>query len=372
MSGSNGYLVDAMIWLFTSMSVVCLLASLLPLVTRPHGMFRVFDFPRVQIVVAAAALLVIGLVALPLAPITVTAMAGLALSILIQSIYVARFTRLWPRRSKSYRKGDDAFATVKILVSNVKQSNREFDRVLRLVETTAPDIAVFMETDETWASALQPVFDQFVHSLKCPLGNSYGMCLCSNFRLSATHIQFLLNPEVPSFNCIVELEQGNSFRLLTVHPEPPVATDDTIGRDAEIALIGKLVRDDPMPVIVTGDLNDVAWSSTTRRFLRISRLLDPREGRGQYNTFDARFFFLRWPLDHIFHSRHFQLVSMRRQPFVGSDHFPMLYTLALVEDGRPHRPMDKAGKQDLEEADELIAIEQVRDRRPAGHDWEDD
>jgi hypothetical protein len=136
-------------------------------------------------------------------------------------------------------------------------------------------------------------------------------------------------------------------------------------------MVGLRVRDETRPVIVTGDLNDVAWSRTTRRFLRVAGLLDPREGRGPYNSFDARYLFLRWPLDHIFHSSHFQVIAMRRLPFVGSDHFPMLYDLALIEAaGEKNGDPEPADRRDLEEAEELVSTEQKRDRKPIGEDWE--
>jgi hypothetical protein len=48
-----------------------------------------------------------------------------------------------------------------------------------------------------------------------------------------------------------------------------------------------------------------------------------------FNTFHAGWFFLRWPLDHLFHSEHFRLVSLQRGPAFGSDHFPMVVTLEL-------------------------------------------
>ena len=145
---------------------------------------------------------------------------------------------------------------------------------------------------------------------------------------------------------------------------------DTLGRDAEILVAAKLAREERLPVIVTGDLNDVAWSRTTRRFLRVSGLLDPRQGRGMFNSFDARYWFLRWPLDHIFHSQDFELVSIERQKFVGSDHFPMFYRLALTDEDRNDRPADPSG-DDIKEADAAITIEANRNRRPAGTDWED-
>jgi hypothetical protein len=159
----------------------------------------------------------------------------------------------------------------------------------------------------------------------------------------------------------VELPGGHGVRVVALHPEPPLPNRDTLGRDAEILVAAKIARDESLPVIVTGDLNDVAWSRTTRRFLRISGLLDPRQGRGMFNSFDARYWFLRWPLDHIFHSRDFELISIERQAFVGSDHFPMFYRLALTARDRNDPPPPPSG-DDVAEAEEAIKVEKNRDR----------
>ena len=202
------------------------------------------------------------------------------------------------------------------------------------------------------------------------------MLMVSRAELVEHEIKYLLNDEVPSFHCTVKLgtnDRGvdDTFRLIALHPEPPSVKHDTIGRDAEIGLVGLEMRDHEGPAVVFGDLNDVAWSSTTRRFLRLSRMLDPRHGRGQYNSFDARYPFLRWPLDHIFVTPHFEVVALRRMPHIGSDHFPMFYELALTDRAAAPVETDPAEAEDFEDVEELVEVEEGRERRPVGFDWED-
>lgn len=142
-----------------------------------------------------------------------------------------------------------------------------------------------------------------------------------------------------------------------LHPPPPVPTFATrsIERDAELLIVGKEVRELNEPIVVFGDLNDVAWSRTNYLFQDISGLLDPRIGRGFYNTFHAQIPVLRFPLDHCFHSNHFRLIDFKRLDYFGSDHFPVNIILNLESDAVITQEELTPEPEQIEEANEVIA-----------------
>ena len=249
-------------------------------------------------------------------------------------------------------------------------SNRAYDRAIALVQRVKPDLALFMETDQDWGDALAALTDDYPHIVSKPLENSYGMILFSRLPLLDIQVRELVMEKVPSIIAKVRLRDGELFRLYCIHPEPPVPHANSAGRDAELVQVARLVVDDDMPALVCGDLNDVAWSHTTRLFQRLSRLLDPRVGRGFYNTFDAQFPFLRWPLDHLFHDPRFSLVAMDRLEDVGSDHFPMYFKLALTKSASALEHPEPEDADDLEEAKEIDADAKALDREAIGSDWE--
>jgi len=86
--------------------------------------------------------------------------------------------------------------------------------------------------------------------------------------------------------------------------------------------------------------------------MQISGFLDPRKGRGFYNTFHASYFFMRWPLDHLFHSPGFKVKRIKRLAKYGSDHFALLTEL-VFENAKQHSLEDKPKELKQEEIQEL-------------------
>lgn len=306
--------------------------TLLPLWRNPHYLVRGWDFPRRQIAVALMVAITVQLVAGRWHSIAELTVLGVALaSLVVQLWWIAPYLSMAPNEVAMARHHDPQ-RSIRIVTANVLQTNRRADDFLALVHEARPDIVIALETDTWWQAKLDPLESEgYTDTMKCPLDNFYGMAVYSRLPLSGASTEFLLENDIPSMHMIVTLRSGEMVRLHVLHPPPPSPSENETSktRDAELIVVAKSVRDAHLPAIVAGDLNDVAWSETTRLFRKISRMLDPRVGRGTFSSYHAKYLFMRWPLDHLFHSRHFCLNEIHRLAAFGSDHFPLLIDLQL-------------------------------------------
>ncbi|GAA5508574.1 endonuclease/exonuclease/phosphatase family protein [Novipirellula caenicola] len=351
----------------TTITIVCITVmaalvagSLLNVSSHPHWFIRGWDFPRSQIVVLSLVITAIyfgnraatGVIGTPMDIAVATACVFLSVW---HGIRIFPYTAIAPRQSLPTEHHNDD-RSIRLVVSNLLQDNQKHDLWLTTIRDANPDIVVALEVNQRWADAIETLSDLYPHRITCPQENCYGMVLASRYEISSHHIRHLVQSDIPSIDAIIKIASGEQIRVVGVHPRPPepVRDQDSVPRDAELLLHAEELREETMPVIVGGDLNDVAWSRTTRLFLQISNLLDPRRGRGFFNTFHAQHVWFRFPLDHVFHSRHFTVREIRRLPEVGSDHFPILIELQLEPEKKSEQPAMTDTQEDHEEAEELI------------------
>jgi endonuclease/exonuclease/phosphatase (EEP) superfamily protein YafD len=333
--------------------VIWLLFSLLPLIRTSLWWIRILDFPRIQILILGTATMLFYLIVVyPLETTDYLLLGSLAVALFYQALRIFPFTIIAPKQSIKNKK-PDAEKSLSLFIANVRMKNREYRKLLKLVERYKPDIVFAAETDQLWLENIGIIEKDYPYTIKYPLKNTYGMLMFSKLELKEPKINFYIKSDIPSFITEVYLKSGDIIKMYTLHPEPPRPTQDTDERDAEILLAGKAIRENNEHALIFGDLNDVGWSRTTKLFRKVSEMLDPRIGRGMYNTYNANIPFFRWPLDHIFHTDHFRLVQLVRLSHIGSDHFP-IYVKLEYTGSKNGQETPEADHDDLEEAEEKI------------------
>lgn len=345
--------------------LLVLLPTAAPLIPVGWWPIRIWDFPRLQILVVAAMLLLFTLV---LAHYrhwrsdSRVLLGALIAVILWQGWHIAPYTPLWPKAVPTAQHSDFS-----LLVCNLDIRNTQHDQIAAMLREEDPDILILVELDQTWHDRLQTIADAYPHMTETVLPDGLGLGVWSKLPLSDTEIRHIVSERRPSIFTTVTLDT-HEIRLVAIHPTPPAMViegkdgryDSSI-RDAELMLLAAHIAEQPHTNwIVAGDYNDVAWSRATALFSNISGLADPRIGRGLINTYHARYQLMRYPLDHVFVSEDFAVESFNRVAAPGSDHFAVRVALQF----RPQPDTDDPVEKDEAEA----ASEMVRDGVEQAHE----
>jgi len=308
--------------LYTGLFLVA--ATVIPFIRHDYWIFRVFEYPRLQKLTLS--ILIFGTLLIYFPPIGFwqTALSiCLFINICYLSYLILPYT-VFGKKQLISSKNPVNDNNINILIANVYQENKKSKDYHKLIKRYQPDLVLMVETNLWWQKEMDSLSATYPYQILEPLENTYGMLMYSKFPVEGK-IHYLVEPDIPSIIAEVSLASGQRVKLFCLHPKPPVPQENprSTERDKEILLAATMAKESKLPVIVMGDLNDVAWSYTTELFGKISGLLDPRRGRGFFNSFNAKYFFLRFPLDHIFCSANFALKSIKRLERCGSDHFPM-------------------------------------------------
>ncbi len=351
--------MDAYVSLFKDITEIIawlmVLFTGLSLIRSHYWWIRIFDFPRSQIMLVTVFILgTYPNVHVMDHWMEYMLLGFLGVALIAQMIFIYPFTAVARIQALKCEKPDPE-NSIRIMLSNIRMENRKTERFLEIVRQANPDLLLVNEPNQWWADHLAVLDKNYPYSVKQPQENTYGMMLFSRLELVHSEKRFLVEDHLPSIYTQIKLRSGEIIEFYGVHPEPPAFMKHTDEREAELLMVGKMAKASPLASIVAGDLNDVGWSHTTNLFQRISGLLDPRKGRGFYNTYSVFVPIFRYPLDHVFYDPRFRLARLERLPKYGSDHFPILIELVYQPEGKAKQDSLHADKGDKQEASELIA-----------------
>lgn len=337
-------------------NAICLWITFSPVLNFQHWIVRAWDFPRAQITVILVIQIVANLYFMAFDQAWHFWITGALIGGLIYQLkHIYYYTRMADPEVKKAKNADEN-RCISILVSNVLMTNKKSHKLIEMIKEYTPDVVIALETNVWWEKELEAIEGLLPYQVKIPQDNMYGMHLYSRFELRNTEVRRIIAEEIPSIRTNLQLSEGVVVQIQALHPKPPSPSEsaDSVNRDGELLIVGREVSEISKPVIVAGDLNDVAWSKSTILFRKISGLLDPRIGRGAFSTYHASYPLFRWPLDHIFHSDHFTLVAIKRLRHIGSDHFPIYIKLAYTPKMQATQEAPESNREDEKLADERI------------------
>ena len=317
-------------------AVIVVICSLLSILRNTENRFlKMLDFPRIQFfIVSILSIILLILFTVKWKWYDYLLTIGLIGGVMIHGVYLVHYTTFVPETvTTAYEEDNAREDQVSILLVNVKMTNKTVQPLLNTIKAKDPDLIITLEMDDWWMEQLKSIERNYKFTQKRTNEVAYGMCLYSKFPLENSKVSYLQNKSVPSFENMIKLKSGKRFILHSIHPVPPTLFEelpDNAGEE-EVTLIkiGEKVKKSKLPSIVAGDINDVSWGATDELTQTTNLLHDIRVGRGFYNSYNANNLLMRWPLDHLFVTKEFRVISLERMPKIGSDHFP-IYTKLLL------------------------------------------
>lgn len=216
----------------------------------------------------------------------------------------------------------------RVLFANLWQPNRQHDRLRALVEQTAPDLILLVESNQRWLDELEPLRPAYPFWVVQPREDNYGVALLSRWPVRESAIHTFSAAGVPTLAAAVELA-GRLVQVICTHPPPPKSQSETRARDEQLENLAAFVAGRDTPLMVCGDLNLTPWSPVFWRFLRRSSLRNSARGFGIQASWPVGKPILGVPLDHCLVSPEVTVLDHRLGPAIGSDHYPVIVDFSL-------------------------------------------
>ena len=230
---------------------------------------------------------------------------------------------------------DETAPRLKLLHANVYEDNRKPERFLALIEESDPDVIVVIEATPAWVKTLEPLAEDYPHSIAEVRDNAFGIALYSRLPLVDAGIVTYGRAGKPSILAAVELD-GTRIALLATHPVPPFRPHHWRLRNEQLEAIAAARGELGDRLIIAGDFNTSPFSPCLKHFVAAMSTPESKlrwAGRGfgfkpTWPTFNRLMF---TPIDHIYMTDNLAVTEFRTGPHIGSDHLPIQATIALSE-----------------------------------------
>ena len=224
---------------------------------------------------------------------------------------------------------DNTAKYLRVLHANVHTNNKEYSRIIKLINTEKPDLVFLQETDGKWLNAMKEIESEFPFQIFSPRSDNFGIALYSRIPfVDSKIIEDFSQSFLPSIYIEIEV-QNKIVSILSTHPLPPVGVRYFEERNFQLDKVAEFLSNKPHEKILIGDLNATMWSPYFNKLIQKTGMINVRKGIGILPSWPTNLPFLKIPLDHCLVGKAIRIVGVKLGDNIGSDHLPLIVDLAI-------------------------------------------
>ncbi len=219
---------------------------------------------------------------------------------------------------------------IKLLHANVLTDNESHTELIDLVASENPDLVFVQELTPEWSQALTALHADYPYRHSEPRDDPFGIAVYSRIRLDS--VQLIRSPplDLPTLRVQASID-GTALTVISTHPIHPLGRSLYAARNEQLVSIADIVMAGDGPTVLVGDLNISMWSHRYRELERVTGLRNARYGFGILPTWPTFLPIALIPIDHCLVSPGVSVLDMKTGPSIGSDHLPLIVTLAIED-----------------------------------------
>ena len=211
---------------------------------------------------------------------------------------------------------------------NLEYSNDDRQRAIAWLAANPADVVVLQEVTEAWARAIGTGLPAYAYSRILTREDPYGIALLSRRPFVQVRAADLAHDGLPSIVATVSIA-GRPVQVLGLHTHWPITPRLYRSRNRALTDAAAITRSARIPSVLAGDLNLTPYAPTFGRLLASSGLRNAMAGQAWQPTWEADFWPLALPIDHVLVPSTSCVTYTEVGPDVGSDHRPVRVTLRL-------------------------------------------
>jgi endonuclease/exonuclease/phosphatase (EEP) superfamily protein YafD len=217
---------------------------------------------------------------------------------------------------------------LRVVTANAWFANPDFTALVAWLSRSEADIIALQEITPQSALALETLARTYPYRKVIPREDPYGIALLSRWPIDAVQSMDFAGDGLPSLVANLDVH-GRKLRVIALHTLWPVLPGLQVARDRALQQAAALALTQPEATILLGDLNLTPYAPAFARLVAESGLRDAFAGEAWRPTWQAGFWPLALPIDHVLVPRRGCITGHEIGPDVGSDHRPLQVTLRL-------------------------------------------